>query len=58
MDSWNTGVLNVDKANYHKDNARWLVIRMRQLLDDNEDGMVERIIRAALPEFEREYACQ
>jgi len=51
-------VLNVDNANYHKDNARWLVIRMRQLLDDNEDGMVERIIRAALPEFEREYACQ
>lgn len=45
-------------AERHASNTRWLVIRIRQLLDGEHKEQIEGIIRAALPAYEEEYNCQ
>jgi len=39
-------------CNYHRESAKWLAIRMRQLLDGED---VKGIVEASLPAFLAEY---
>lgn len=42
-------------CNHHRESAKWLAIRVQQLLVDG-DELIKPILLAVLPEFLKEYA--